>query len=288
VAQWSRVEHAELPARDIGLIEGTDVHHAVAAERPIVPPVSIDLVHGTNLGCHNADWESECHPILIGGDCAPQTKFVAFVDRISSDAAELADINLIRRPTPLMAEELCRTITGKEVSLKDVGPPSPVISKTLDLVKQSKPIRVVAMPPFDKLIGPALKRQHPNAVVEVVAWPTAGKSLADLERAANQTVRAMNPKPDLVVLAVPRAATADSDEQFVNSYSWIMNWSLSFGHQEWDCFVVHPSVAAPGPITPRDNLVRQLVQAQHLSLVDRAAGDDASAQELLAKWLGQQ
>lgn len=186
----------------------------------------------------------------------------------------------------LMAEGLCRMITGKTVSLKDVGPPSPVISKTLELAKQSKPIRVLAMPPFDKLIGPAIKRQHPNAVVEVTAWPTEGKSLAELEQAANKTVRAM--KPDLVVLAVPRAATAGSDEQFVKSYSWIMNWSLSFGLQEWDCFVVHPSVAAPGPMAPRDDLVRQLVKAQHLSLVDRKFGDDASAEDLLAKWLAEQ
>lgn len=183
----------------------------------------------------------------------------------------------------LMAEELCRTITGKVVSLKDVGPPPPVISKTLDLVKQSKPIRVLAMPPFDKLIGPAIKRLHPSAVVEVTAWPTEGKSLADLERAANQTARAM--KPDLVVLAVPRTATADSDEQFVKSYSWVMNWSLSFGLQEWDCFVVHPSVVAAGPIAPRDNLIRQLVKAQHLSLVDREVGDASSVEDLLAKWL---
>ena len=187
----------------------------------------------------------------------------------------------------LMAEELCRTITGESVSLKEVGPPSPVLAKTLEQAKPSKPIRVLAMPPFDTLIGPAIKRQHPHAVVEVTAWPTDGKSLAELEEAAKQTVRAM--KPDLVVLSVPRAATADSDEQFVKSYSWVMNWSLSFGLQEWDCFVVHPSVVVPGPAAPRDDLVRQLVKAQHLSLVDRAAGDaSSSAEELLAKWLAEQ
>ncbi|TXT33703.1 MAG: G-D-S-L family lipolytic protein [Planctomycetota bacterium] len=127
----------------------------------------------------------------------------------------------------LMAEELCRTITGKSVSLKEVEPPSPVLAKSLELMKQSKPIKVLTMPPFDTLIGPAIKRQHPNAVVEVTAWPTEGKSLAQLEQAAQQTVRAM--KPNLVVIAVPRTATADSDEQFVKSYSWVMNWSLSFG-----------------------------------------------------------
>lgn len=186
----------------------------------------------------------------------------------------------------LMAEELCRTITGKSVSLKEVEPPSPVLAKTLDLVKQSRPIKVLAMPPFDTLIGPALKRQYPDAVVEVTTWPTEGKTLAQLEQAAQQTVRAM--KPNLVVIAVPSTASADSDEQFVKSYSWVMNWSLSFGYQEWDCFVVHPSVAAPSPVAPRDDLVRQLVRAQHLSLVDRAAGNTASAEEVLAKWLAQQ
>lgn len=186
----------------------------------------------------------------------------------------------------LMAEELCRTITGKSVSLKEVEPPSPVLAKTLDLMKQSKPIKVLAMPPFDSLIGPALKRQHPNAVIEVTAWPTEGKTLAQLEQAAQQTVRAM--KPDLVVIAAPRTASADSDEQFVKSYSWVMNWSLSFGHQEWDCVVIHPSVAAPGPAAQRDDLVRQLVRAQHLSLVDRAADNTAPAEEVLAKWLAQQ
>ncbi|MBI5757992.1 MAG: SGNH/GDSL hydrolase family protein [Planctomycetales bacterium] len=185
----------------------------------------------------------------------------------------------------LMAEELCRTITGKEVSLQDVGPLAPTLRKTLALLKQEKPVRVLAMSPFDKLIGPAIKQLQSNAVVEVTAWPTEGKTLGDLERAANQIVRAM--KPDLVVLAVPRTATADSDEQFVRSYSWIMNWSLSFGHQEWDCFVVHPSVVSPGPPAPRDDLVRRLIKAQDLSLLDRAAGDDTTTEGLLSKWLAQ-
>jgi lysophospholipase L1-like esterase len=185
----------------------------------------------------------------------------------------------------LMAEELCRTITGKEVSLTDIGPLAPTLRKSLTLLKQEKPIRVLAMPPFDKLIGPALKQRRSNAIVEVTAWPTEGKSLGDLERAANQIVRAM--KPDLVVLAVPRSATAGSDEEFVRSYSWIMNWSLSFGHQEWDCLVVHPSVTSLGAPASRDDLVRRLVKAQDLSLLDRTIGDDAAVEGLLTKWLAQ-
>jgi hypothetical protein len=80
----------------------------------------------------------------------------------------------------------------------------------------------------------------PRATVDVTAWPTEGISLVELEQAAKNLVRPL--KPDLVILAVPANAAASNDEQFVRSYSWIMNWSLSFGHQEWDCVVVHPSI----------------------------------------------
>ena len=170
-----------------------------------------------------------------------------------------------------MAEELCLTITGQRVSLADVGPPDPALAKTWRLLRDGQPIKVLAMPPFDTLLAPAFKARFPNAALEVTPWPTVGKSLAEIEQSAKTIVRSM--KPDLVVLAVPREATAPSDEAYVKSYSWIMNWSLSFGQQEWDCIVVHPTVAAPGTTHPRDDLVRHLVAAQHLHLLDRPAVD---------------
>lgn len=182
-----------------------------------------------------------------------------------------------------MAEELCRTITGKTVSLAEVGPLLPALVKTRSLVETGKPVKVLAMPPFDALIGPALRELHAGATVEVTPWQTDGKSLAELEEAAKQTVRTM--RPDLVVIAVSVTATAATDEEFFKSYSWIMNWSLSFGHQEWDCLVVHPSVAAADKPNPRADLIRQLVKAQELILIDRAAGENSSAAAILAKAL---
>ncbi|MFM9963409.1 MAG: alpha/beta fold hydrolase [Planctomycetaceae bacterium] len=185
----------------------------------------------------------------------------------------------------LMAQELCRTITGKETSLASVGPLQPALVKTKALIESGKPVKVLAMPPFDALIGPALKQLSPSAAVEVVVWPTAGKSLAELERAANQTVRAM--KPDLVIIAVPAGLMAASDEEYFRSYSWLMNWSLSFGHQEWDCLVVHPSVVTPASPDPRQELIRQLVKAQELTLIDRVTGEASSAEAIFAKGLKQ-
>ena len=185
----------------------------------------------------------------------------------------------------LMAQELCHAITGKEVSLATVGPPQDFLAKTRELLKQGKPIKVFAMPPFDAFADSALKQLDPQAVVEVTAWPTDGKSLAELECAANQLVRPM--KPDLVILAVPANAVATSDEEFVRSYSWTMNWSLSFGHQEWDCVVVHPSVVTPDINVPRGELIRQLVHAQDLTLIDRLSGDRSSAEVLFTNALKQ-
>lgn len=180
-----------------------------------------------------------------------------------------------------MAEELCRTITRKVVSLKDVPPTSPALVRTRKRIEQSQPVKILAMPPFDTMIRPALKAIQPDATLEVTTWDVKGKSLADLEQFAKQSVRAM--KPDLVLIAVPVEATASSDEEYFRSYSWIMNWSLSFGIQEWDCLVVHPAVATPDASNPRSDLIRQLVKAQDLILIDRHSEDQSDAAVIFAK-----
>src|SRR5439155_5523619 len=71
------------------------------------------------------------------------------------------------------AEEIARAIGGRPVSLSDVGPPQPAIPRTLSRLRAGEPIRVLAMPPYDELIGPALKKLVPSARVEVTPWPTA-------------------------------------------------------------------------------------------------------------------
>lgn len=183
----------------------------------------------------------------------------------------------------LMAEELCKAIDGKTVSLAAVGPLAPALKKTVSLLDQKKPVRVLAMPPYDTLIVPALQAKYPDAKVEVTVWQTAGKSLDELQKEANATVRKM--APDLVVLAVPRAAAGGPDEPFANSYTWVMNWSLSFGYMEWDCFAVHPSVTAPETQGPRDDLKRQLIRAQHLHFIDRQPENQEPAAVLFNRWL---
>jgi len=183
-----------------------------------------------------------------------------------------------------MAEMLVESMTGQRVSLADVPPPAPVLVRTMAKVKQKQALNVLAMSPIDGWIGPALAQLGDDVQFNVTSWDVRGKTLAELERDAETRVRAM--KPDLVLIAVPREANAASTEAFIKSYAWTMNWSLNFGAGGWDCLVVHPAVAEPkGTDTSRDELVRQLVQAQDLHLVDRAAGDSRTAERLLKDWI---
>jgi len=88
---------------------------------------------------------------------------------------------------------------------------------------------------------------------------------------------------------VPILATAYTDEAFASSFAWTMNWSLNFGPPTWDCVVVHPSVVEhTGEAHASDELVRRLVKAQDLSLIDRAAGNSETSETIVAEWFAGQ
>jgi lysophospholipase L1-like esterase len=188
----------------------------------------------------------------------------------------------------LTAEEICRSLTGQSVSLKDIVPPQPAIPRTLARLTAGEPVRVLAMPPYDVLIGAALKKLVPSARVEVSAWPTSGRSLPKIE----QDARPVRKKGiDLVLLAVPASARAESEEQAIHSYSWILNWSLSFGQQEWDVVGILPSVARMDLTAEeqrQESFARRMIRAQDLNLIERSPGDVSSAEKILAEWLREQ
>ncbi len=187
----------------------------------------------------------------------------------------------------LIAESISNTISGKKVSLDDVDPPFPAISKTKELLKDSKTVSILAMKPYGKLIHSAIQKKYPTADLKITDWDPQGKTISQLEVEAKNQVRAS--KPDLVIIAAPRSALADSDENYIRSYTWLMNWSLSFGKQEWDCVIVHPSVTNPvGKNLENDDLIRTLVRSQDLTLIDRPAGSTKNITEILQTWLENQ
>ncbi|MDA1158122.1 MAG: GDSL-type esterase/lipase family protein [Planctomycetota bacterium] len=183
-----------------------------------------------------------------------------------------------------MAERLAQTITGAQVSLANEPPSLPALQRTLARIKDNQPVRVLAMAPYDSIIKSALQNVSNEVQVDLTPWPVEGLSLAQIEQDAKALVRAS--KPDLVLIAIPQSAVAESDETFASSYAWTMNWSLNFGPPTWDCVVIHPSVAdTTANLRPRDDLVRQLVAAQDLHLVDRKTGDVAEPVKLIEAWL---
>ncbi len=187
----------------------------------------------------------------------------------------------------LFAERLAQAISGETVSLQDVPPPFPGIRRTLALIAQKQPVKVIAMPPYDTLIGPALKRLGAEEV-NVTTWPIEGQSLRDLESWAKQV---RDRRPDLVIVAVPAGLSAENEEQFVRSYSWVLNWSLSFGRMEWDCVAALPSVATP-ELSEEDQaaeaLATRIIRGQDIGMLVRPEGDTSTAEAILSRRLDQQ
>ena len=187
----------------------------------------------------------------------------------------------------LFAERIAQTLSGQTVSLKDVGPPMPAIPHAFEKLAAGKPIKVLAMPPYDQVISPALHRLFPKASVEVMPWQTKDQTLAQLEQSA-KSVRALS--PDLVIIAVPGNLSAATPEAFHHSYSWIMNSALSFGPRQWDVVVALPSVgqAALSPEERQnEDFARRLIRAQDLPMLEGQAQGQPLA-ELLHQWLSQQ
>jgi lysophospholipase L1-like esterase len=182
----------------------------------------------------------------------------------------------------LFAETIAQAISSKAISLKDIGPPTPALQHTLALLKAGKAVKVLAMPPYDTLIAPAIQRFYPKAVVNVTPWPVEGQTLAQLEESAKK-IRSM--AQDLVLIAVPGSLPVQKPEAFHKSYSWIMNWSLSFGPQQWDVIVALPSATKTTLTTEEQQheaFARRLIEAQDLHML---AGDVSALTTLLTQHL---
>lgn len=185
-----------------------------------------------------------------------------------------------------IAEVLARTLTGEETRLEDEGPQAPLLDFTMTRLRAGEVVTVLAMPPFDTLIGEALGERVPGARVEVIPWPTAGLSRTLLQKDAARRVRPL--APTLVFVAIPRETAAEDREQFIKTQMWIVSNSLSRGAREWDVVVVHPAVFGGEPEEAEkenDALIRRITVNQDLPLLDRAPDDPRDAAVLLREWL---
>ncbi|MFM7867071.1 MAG: alpha/beta fold hydrolase [Planctomycetaceae bacterium] len=187
----------------------------------------------------------------------------------------------------LLAETVCQRLTGVQVSLADLRPQSG-LPRVQRVLSEGGRLKILAMQPIVAPLQRALEQLGLTDRCEVTVWPTvveqAGaavqRSLPDLEAEAQRLVRPL--RPDLVLLTFPEHRPELADEQLIHSVSWVMNWSLDFGRSSWDCLVVHPQLlndqVADGEWS---RLLRQLVNAQDLQLLDRPAGAAGTTDQLL-------
>ncbi len=185
----------------------------------------------------------------------------------------------------VIAELFTKSITGIQVSLAGVHVPEFSLERLRKLAASGKSLRILAMTSMMQPFQALLSEQLANSKIEITEWPVSGLTLAQLEQDAKARVRSF--KPDLVVIAVPdNVIDSASEQEFIHAFAWIMNWSLNFGTPTWDCIVVHPAVMRPQLLrAPRDELIRRLVRAQDLPLVDRQDGNQEASGQLIRNWM---
>ena len=227
-------------------------------------------------------------------DCYRAFEAIHAVDQRSWEHLMSETIHPNMRGHKLFAEEVAWKISGRHLWIENLPEPQPGLPRVLARLQARQPVRVIAMQPYDGLIGPALQRLFPGATVQVTAWNATGKNLTDIADQAEAlgwhkySHHAELPTPDLVVVAVPARALGGTPAEFYRSYSWIMNWSLPVGRGGWDFLAILPSVAQL-QLDPTDKtaeqLAREAILGQDVPWLERADGDDAASEQLLAQKL---
>jgi len=136
------------------------------------------------------------------------------------------------------AELITHSLSGKKISLADVEAAPDPLQNTRELLRTGQTVKLLAMPPYDKVIPVALKKGFPDANIEVTSWPVEDQSLAQI-RKWSQKIREMS--PNLVVINVPPDALTQPDEaDFIRDYGLVLNNSFPFGKRQWEVLAFLP------------------------------------------------
>jgi lysophospholipase L1-like esterase len=186
----------------------------------------------------------------------------------------------------LIARLIAETIAGRELSPLSAPPPAPSLAHVRARLAAGQPVKVLAMPPLDTLIAPALTRRHPSAQIAVTPWPNEGRTLVQIEAAAKE-VRGKT--YDLVLIAVPAGAGRELDDaEFHRRYTWILNWSINFAAPTWDTLVFPPSALSVTLIEAdrrQDERARRVVASKDLSAIARRDGEPDALLEWFERWV---
>ena len=185
------------------------------------------------------------------------------------------------------AELITEAICGRRVSLQDTPVLFDALHHTFDRLHSKEVVKLVAMPPYDRIVPEQLRRQFPEASFEVTVWPAKDKSVADMAEWAKR-IRGL--KPDLVVPAVPMQSLAADHQQFMPDYEWILNRSFQFAGRPWDVMPVLPLEPGNASDAQRENLKhsRKIVVGKDIRFIDRTAGDERTPADIVNSWITDQ
>lgn len=186
----------------------------------------------------------------------------------------------------LIATLIAQAIAEREMPVAEFAPPPASLDHVRARLAAGQPVKVLAMPPLDALIGPALTRLRPGAEIALTPWPTEGQSLSQIETAAKD-VRAK--AYDLVLLAVPASAGRELDDaEFHRRYTWILNWSIHFAAPTWDTLVFPPSAISrelSAADLRQDDRARRVIVGKDLAPISRAPANRATLTDWFDRWL---
>lgn len=191
------------------------------------------------------------------------------------------------------AELMAGAIAGGTVTLSDAeAPPAPdPLRQTRARIAAGQPVKIVAMPPYDRLVRERILARHPDARVDVIVWPVSGPSAgtATWDEAARTACKGLAKqireiKPDLVVVAPPAWVNAGAtDAAYMTDAQWMLNFAFPFATRQWDVIAAMPTVAEPGAAMDekRAGWWRRMILGKDLTPLDRASVDDRPVERLL-------
>ncbi len=186
----------------------------------------------------------------------------------------------------LIAREVATTILGRPVAESN-SPWELALPWTRARVQAGRPLRVLAMTPFDAVLRERGPIVAPGVPVDVQAWPAAGKPMSLLVAEARQWGRWRTPahagqRPDLVVLELRLPGGPHSEEAWFRDLTELINATLSFGPAQWDVLAVLPSGQGETVDARWRAVARDVLHSKGIAPLEVTAGDPAATEHVAA------
>lgn len=192
----------------------------------------------------------------------------------------------------LIAQEVAAAVLGRSAA-GDELPREPAVPWSRAQVKAGRPVRVLAMTPWDAVLRGQASTLAAGSPVDVQAWPVAGRTFSAVVEDARQWGRWRTPphagrRPDLIVLEMPMPDRAAADEAWFAEATLLVNATLSFGPAQWDVLPVlrsQPSGYGEAVDQRWRAVVRDVLQSKGSAPLELEPGDSAAGAGQLAGFL---